>query len=283
MTDVAAGWYPDPTNDAQVRWWDGEAWTEVVRMAEEPVVEPVPEPVYMPPPEPAYIPAPAAAAQYYPPSPQQYAPAAATPEKTKRGCLGTSMAVMFGILGAIVLLAGGCIAVIAMASGGDDDDETVSPLVDGESETDGAAAEKGTIENPYLFGEAHTREAGFLGAGWTISVDEVRSIPKGIFADETDPRTCMAIIVTVTLDSLEGDELTANPFSFPEMAVVDMNGKKSEDGFVECDGAELAAEGITSKYELELTVGGTGRFYDPVLLETPNYQYVAVESTIYGS
>ena len=23
-----AGWYPDPDNAAQMRWWDGEHWTE---------------------------------------------------------------------------------------------------------------------------------------------------------------------------------------------------------------------------------------------------------------
>ncbi len=281
MTDVAAGWYPDPTIPGGERWWNGEAWGDEVRaLATAPIVPP--ESAYVPPPAPQYVPPPAPAPQYVP---------AAAPGKAKSGCLGTSMGVMFGILGAIVLLVGGCIAVFAVASGGGDDGQSVavdrvegdvSEIAGAESESD-EVAEKGTIENPYQFGEAHTREAGLLGAGWTISVDEVRSISKGILADEADPRTCMAIIVTVTLDSLDGDELTANPFSFPDMAVVDMNGKKSEDGFMECDGSELVAEGITGKFELELTVGGTGRFYDPVLLETPTYQYVAVESTVYGS
>ena len=28
MTTPSAGWYPDPQNAAQVRWWDGSAWTE---------------------------------------------------------------------------------------------------------------------------------------------------------------------------------------------------------------------------------------------------------------
>lgn len=24
----SAGWYPDQTGQADLRWWDGEAWTE---------------------------------------------------------------------------------------------------------------------------------------------------------------------------------------------------------------------------------------------------------------
>lgn len=42
MSDAAAGWYPDPYDPALVRWWDGEAWTEVTRKAE-------PEPARTPP------------------------------------------------------------------------------------------------------------------------------------------------------------------------------------------------------------------------------------------
>ena len=31
MSDVAAGWYPDPTNGLAERWWTGQAWGEDVR------------------------------------------------------------------------------------------------------------------------------------------------------------------------------------------------------------------------------------------------------------
>ncbi len=60
MTDVLAtngmptsGWYDDPGGSAQLRWWDGVAWTEFLQ--DRPVAEPVPEPA----PEPAPAPAPA--------------------------------------------------------------------------------------------------------------------------------------------------------------------------------------------------------------------------------
>ncbi|CAN5636246.1 hypothetical protein BH10ACT8_BH10ACT8_03000 [soil metagenome] len=33
MTDVVAGWYPDPSGTAAQRWWDGAQWTETTRAA----------------------------------------------------------------------------------------------------------------------------------------------------------------------------------------------------------------------------------------------------------
>src|SRR4051794_2337480 len=32
-TDVAPGWYPDPQTEGQIRYWDGNAWTEHVQPA----------------------------------------------------------------------------------------------------------------------------------------------------------------------------------------------------------------------------------------------------------
>lgn len=64
MTDTmiaapAAGWYADPISDTTWRWWDGEHWSEQVRVRETaPAVAPVAaEPVFAPPaysPEPTY-------------------------------------------------------------------------------------------------------------------------------------------------------------------------------------------------------------------------------------
>lgn len=38
MTEVDAGWYPDPAGGPTPRWWDGQDWTDTVQpmYAEEP-------------------------------------------------------------------------------------------------------------------------------------------------------------------------------------------------------------------------------------------------------
>ena len=51
MSDVAPGWYPDPTNPLQERLWDGSEWIDRVRVRA-PVPAPQPVPVEMPPPPP---------------------------------------------------------------------------------------------------------------------------------------------------------------------------------------------------------------------------------------
>src|SRR3954465_11424964 len=33
MADVAPGWYPDPQTQGQLRYWDGNAWTEHTQVA----------------------------------------------------------------------------------------------------------------------------------------------------------------------------------------------------------------------------------------------------------
>lgn len=43
---VPAGWYPDPLGLPQLRWWDGQSWTEFTSEAQAPVImQPSPEPV----------------------------------------------------------------------------------------------------------------------------------------------------------------------------------------------------------------------------------------------
>ena len=31
MTEVVAGWYPDPAGGPTPRWWDGQEWTDTVQ------------------------------------------------------------------------------------------------------------------------------------------------------------------------------------------------------------------------------------------------------------
>lgn len=46
MTDgmPGTGWFPDPSNSTQLRWWDGEVWTEQTRLAHPTDADPVSAP-----------------------------------------------------------------------------------------------------------------------------------------------------------------------------------------------------------------------------------------------
>lgn len=68
-----AGWYPDPSNAQQLRYWDGSTWTDHTQP--NPQAAPPPPPAYVaPPPPPAYT-APPQAVGFPPQPPLGYAPA----------------------------------------------------------------------------------------------------------------------------------------------------------------------------------------------------------------
>jgi uncharacterized RDD family membrane protein YckC len=52
-----AGWYPDPSNPSQQRWWDGAAWTEYTNAAQQTLPPPSPNGTFLPPPPPVQYPA----------------------------------------------------------------------------------------------------------------------------------------------------------------------------------------------------------------------------------
>jgi uncharacterized RDD family membrane protein YckC len=66
------GWYPDPSDASQERWWDGVAWTEATRAAEAGFAAPPPPPPTAPidePPGGGYAPPPPPGGGYAPPPP----------------------------------------------------------------------------------------------------------------------------------------------------------------------------------------------------------------------
>ncbi|MDH3302737.1 MAG: DUF2510 domain-containing protein [Acidimicrobiia bacterium] len=99
MTDnsgrAPAGWYADTNQPGTERWWDGQAWTEHTR------------PAGAPPPPLAPSERQAAIGRYGAPQP---APA---PAKQRAGCFGIATGVMVGIIAAVVILVGGCVALVA--------------------------------------------------------------------------------------------------------------------------------------------------------------------------
>ncbi len=126
MSNPPAGWYPDPDGTEAERYWSGSGWTEERR----------PKATIAPPnsglgPEPVAPPAPGPGQS--PDGPPQAAP----PVESKRsGCFGIATGVMFGILGALVLGLGGCVAFVAISASSDDGQvstQTSSPAGDSQS------------------------------------------------------------------------------------------------------------------------------------------------------
>lgn len=105
MTDnsgrAPAGWYADTNQPGTERWWDGQAWTEHIR------------PAGAPPPPVASYERHAAAGHHHAAG---SAPAQPQPVEAPRqgsGCFGIATGVMVGIVAAVVILVGGCVALLA--------------------------------------------------------------------------------------------------------------------------------------------------------------------------
>ncbi len=92
-----AGWYADANQPGTERWWDGQSWTDHVR------------PMGAPPPPPTAVYEPQATMGGLG-APGQ----AATPAPRRgSGCFGIASGVMVGIIAAVVILVGGCVALVA--------------------------------------------------------------------------------------------------------------------------------------------------------------------------
>jgi hypothetical protein len=126
-----AGWYPDPSQRNDHRYWDGNAWTDQVSRGGVQSVDPLqPEPVQpvatpTPPPPPVTRPNP------LPPS--AVAPMAATPPGTKKKPVYTRW---WFIVGAVIVV----LLVIAAAAGGGSDDKKDVATDDASTTSTGAPA-----------------------------------------------------------------------------------------------------------------------------------------------
>lgn len=108
--ELAAGWYPDARQSGQERWWDGRAWTEVVRAMDSATDRSVPPPAN----EPTVI---ASAAVSSASPPVQHAPTSGGRRSAPK-----LVAVVLGV----ALLAGAVGAGVAFALADDDGDVTAS-------------------------------------------------------------------------------------------------------------------------------------------------------------
>ncbi len=137
-------------------------------------------------------------------------------------------------------------------------------------------AEIGTADNPYVFGQPHTRSPGFLGAGWTVSIDGWRHL------GEVDDGHCIAVYGSATLDSLDSDELTSNPASFPEVVVIDDGVQHKSFEASAC--FQLTPDDLGEwALGMELIEGGSTEWYTRHLIPTDEPDTLAIETEIYAA
>ncbi len=207
-----------------------------------------------------------------------------------------------GVMGAIVV----ALSVGAILSASDDGGEVVAAgvttiVVDRVPDSNSVAAPVPTPSVPMVpestttseapdddddvlpFGTPHERNKGVTGAGWTISIDEVRAIGLGRFVSDGFTMECTAVLGSATLRELDSEELVSNPFGFPSVVLVDQ-GASAETAVTNCDRAGLEAEGYVWRLDVSLAEGGEVKWFE--VFETVvggEYDVVAIESTVYQS
>lgn len=259
------GWYPDPERPGTERFWDGNEWGQI---------------------RPAGAAAP-------PPGP-------AAPGKANRGCFKTGLLIVGGLFGALIVLT----IVVGVLGTAEDDEATTEAVAELDTdepvdEDDGTSAEAADVEadepeadtqeleglpgeddGPYPFGQLHSRDKGFNGAGWDISIDNVEAGSPGPFAD--DNKECTVVTGTATLREYTGDGLASNPFAFPTITVLDTNGQGADKSFGACDTDALEADGYVRAIDVSLSEGASVQWFEVFLTEEAGvYNVVAIEETIY--
>lgn len=199
-TTPIAGWYPDPVTPGQNRYWDGAAWTEHVQPAA-PAAQ-VPAAPVLPSMDPAAAVAPGN-------GDQGGSYGAATTVKPKR----TWLWILLVILGAVLLLFGGCTALAVFSVKGAAD-QIGSSLENGLVGADAATLPDGdyqmtTITSYFGFNDECTYTGPVTGAdGTTIGVYSVASTTAADCVDGIDVDavgfTVAGVDVTITGRVLDG-------------------------------------------------------------------------------
>lgn len=127
------------------------------------------------------------------------------------------------------------------------------------------------------FGQAHTRQPGAFGEGWTVSIDDVVPLERLDVEGAGSDGECLAIVGTATLDSLE-DGVTSTGFNFPRPAIFHEGVRHQKFAF--CDTTALEDQGIGS-FGVEVAEGTTFRWFKTVHVLSAEYDFAAIEDTIY--
>lgn len=269
----AAGWNDDPEDAAQLRYWDGSAWTEH-RSPKAGVTS-------------------AVAAQ-----PAAMQPAAATVMVQGAAAPKRSGAPwwLVAVTAVVALLIGGGIGagVGVVASRGDDTvaapattpneapaaddlvvDETTSADPAPAAGGGGTAADPLAIDTPWTYDTSWFGEEGTL---WEGTLEGLVSLPVYEYEADQDAR-CFAIVGTMAPTSIAGGAFTNDTFDTPSFEVI-VDGQVAGD-FGSCNTDGLAAAGYGSMWDASLSVGTEYRFYSEVFV--PSTVTGDVELIVLGS
>lgn len=217
-------------------------------------------------------------------------------KKKGSGCLGIASGVMFGIVAAVVLLAGGCIALVAGSRDSDfvvvqpdtdssGADDVASPTQEPDSDDLSESSEPGSRENPLALGELHSRPIGFTGTGWDVSIDKLERVGLGQFASAEDTGECLVVSGTATAREVDTEDGLSNTFSFPEVVVV-VGGVQinSFDSAFACDAQPTGYEGYLTSTDMSLAEGGSAQWVKSFNIRDigAEIDWVAIEQVIYA-
>jgi hypothetical protein len=183
MSDMGPGWWPDPTGQHEMRWWDGTRWTEDVM-----------DGGHM---TPGGLPAGPPSGPFGPTGPQR------PPATGPTGSTGGSSRLPFVLagVGALVVLVIIAVAVAVVVAGGDDDDEQASSTTtEPQAEVFLEAAES-EGENPFTesFAMVSTTDVADLGpelptpgggSGDDVVLAEVSASTPGLYGGTRDDSSC---------------------------------------------------------------------------------------------
>ncbi len=254
-----AGWKDDPEDAAQLRYWDGNAWTE-----------------HRSPKAGAAQPGATQSAGAQPATASVMAQGATAPKKSGAPWW------LVAVIGVVTLFIGVGIGAATSGGGGSDNDAVAAPTTSADetpaseepTSDEATSAEPapdasggaGTATDPLAIDVPWTYDTAWFGEDatqWEGSFEGLMTLPVDEYDDDQGAR-CFAIVGTMSPTVIADGAFTNNVFDTPDFQVV--VGGSVQDDFGFCDHEALDAAGYGQVLDAEVSVGTQYKFFDVVYL-----------------